>query len=253
MMPGIGSMASSSSSSAVKTVFITASGAYTIPADFSSLISIEGIGAGAGGMVGALFNPGDGGGGGAYAKNTTLTGLTAGGTVYVQCGVGGSSGNSGTDTWFNKSANSAPTLSSDGILAKAGQINRVGGSAGSSLGDVTRSGGGSANDGGGGAAGPDADGGAGSTSAGGDGNGGQAGGGAGGIDSSGQRTGAAGTYWTQTSNGATAGPGGGGADGGTASTGGSGGLYGGGGGGGGDGEAGGAGRNGIVVFTYRSV
>lgn len=252
-----------------KVVFITSSGAWALPADFSSLVSIEGIGGGAGGRPGyinAFFQQAaaPGGGGGAYAKITALSGLSANATVYVQVGAGGGSNAAGGDTWFNKTSNAAPTSTADGILAKGGSVGAtntaggLGGSATSSIGDTKFSGGNGGTvtagitTGGGGAGGPNAAGGnAKGTGSfqGGNGNGGQTGGGTGGTTYS--AAGGAGSYWTQTSNSATAGPGGGAAGRNTIGQGAAGGSYGGGGsGGGGLNNAGGAGQPGIIVFTY---
>jgi hypothetical protein len=73
------------------------------------------------------------------------------------------------------------------------------------------------------------------------------GGGAGGVN----QTGSFETLWTQTSNGAIAGPGSGGGGSTIATTGGAASNYGGGGGGGGgSGGVGGAGKQGIIVITY---
>lgn len=142
---------------AQKVVFITTTGAgtYTIPNDFGSLVSVEAIGGGGSGDSSA----GGGGGGGAYAKSTSVTGLTAGGTAYYQVGT------TATDSWFNAASNAAPTLVSQGVLAKGGQTTGgngagLGGAAASCVGDVKYSGGdgggsnGSTCAGGGGAAGP---------------------------------------------------------------------------------------------------
>lgn len=246
---------------------------WTVVSDWSSVNTIEGIGGGGGGNNGITTSggiSGGGGGGGAYAKITNLT-LTPGATAYRQAGGAGSSGapaSAGSDTWFNKTSNSAPGSSSDGIVAKAGGGASGGtagtaGSSGSCIGATTNSGGaGGAGGGcvgaagGGGAAGPNAAGGAGGASGasatqgggGGGGNNGASGngasgssgnGGSGGSGASGGANGGAGgngfpnsaTAGTAGSNGTlwtTAGPGGGG---------------GGGGGVNGDARAGGAGGN----------
>ena len=259
----------------VKTIFYTSSGAQTVPSDFRALVSIEAIGAGAAGTTTA------GGGGGAYAgvKSNGSFSLTAGGTFYVQAG-------SGVDSWFNATSNTAPTTTSQGILAKAAS-GTAGGSATSSIGLYRFGGGGGSNSigyGGGGAAGPGGAGGSANNNYGGGGgatltaggyssnvyvggNGGDntgggaqntsgtagtGGGGGGGDSTHNGGNGATGSYWTQTSDSATAGSGGGGGAATNASyTGGNGGLYGGGGGGGG--SAGGTGGQGIVVLTYSTV
>jgi hypothetical protein len=245
-------------------VFITSTtGVWNIPADFSSLISIEAIGGGGNGG-GSLFNGtgGGGGGGGAYAAITSLSGLVAGGTVYVRATAAG-------DAWFNKTSNAAPTSTSDGVLAKGGTNGSLstpgtGGSATNSVGSTKYAGGnglagtGSPSytaSGGGGAAGPS---GAGSNAdntsnfQGGDANGGTL------AQSSTTEGGAgqSGAIYTQSSDSATAGPGtGGNGRYSTTVAGGAGGLYGGGGGGSRQSPAGiggGTGGNGIIVFTYSS-
>jgi hypothetical protein len=188
-----------------KTVFITSGTTFTIPADFNSLVSIEciGGGAGGGGFVGNFFG---GGGGGAYAKTTSVTGLAASGSVYISIGTGGAARNSGTDTWFNVAADSAPTLSTNGALAKAGQTattftGGAGGASASCIGTTTFLGGAGGSNtinviqrptsncypGGGGAAGLGGNGGAGGavTSQNGNGGGGGGSGGAGGSGSAG--------------------------------------------------------------------
>ena len=249
MMPGIASSGAASDAgvvaTVVKTVFITATGTFTIPADFQSLVSIEAIGSGANGNAGSIFLAGKGGGGGAYSAITSLSGLSPSGSVYVKIGAPGNA-----DTWFNAFANSAPASTSDGVLAKGATGGA--GSGASSIGTTKYSGGddkaGSGNNGGGGPNGAGVQGG--TAPAGGAGNAGAAGGGAGATTAG--AAGSAGTYWTQTSNSATAGPGGGGA-GGNGAAGGAGGNYGAGGGGGGKAvtsPAGGAGAPGIIIFTY---
>ena len=140
---------------------------YVIPANFNSLLAIEAIGPG-----GARNNTAPNctsGGGGAYAKIITLSGLTAGQTCYYQAGQEGATGSATpTDAWFNTS-NTAPSSTATGVLAKCGNnsstagVGGLGGTAAASIGATTYSGGngGSNNSGttttmsgGGGAAGP---------------------------------------------------------------------------------------------------
>jgi len=117
---------------AIKVRAITATGSFTIPADFPSggTLQVECIGAGGQGARG----------GGAYSKTNALTGITASQTVYVQVGAPGS------DTWFNKAANSAPASTTNGALAKCGgdSSSTAAGSGGQSsagIGDLKYSGG----------------------------------------------------------------------------------------------------------------
>ena len=254
MIPGnVNNSASSGAagSGVQKTVFIKTSGSFTIPSDFASLVSIEAIGAGGNGAASTYVvfiggSNGAGGGGGAYAKNDTLTGLTAGGTLY--CNVPTTGGSAAA--WANKTANTEPTSTADGVAARSASGSSRG-TAASSVGTLTRDGGAgnSTYGGGGGAAGPNGSGGTGnSLGDGGTANGGLSGGGARGTYPGG--AGSNGSYWVQSSDGTSAGPGGGGAAG---MPGGAGGNYGGGGGGrysGSTTASGGAGKPGIIVFTY---
>ena len=99
--------------------FITTPGAstWTVPADCTS-VTVGGYGAGGG------ANSPYGAGGGAYAASTIA--VTPGATVYCSVGSGGAGvategdGHAGGDTWLNKAANSAPLVSANGVLAKAG-------------------------------------------------------------------------------------------------------------------------------------
>ena len=142
---------------AIKVVFITTvgTGQFTIPSDFLSLVSVEGIGGGGGGGPSNST-----GGGGAYARSTAIVtslwrpGIT---NISYQIGQGGGNNIAGTDTWFGSASPSTTT----GILAKGGGTSftgGAGGSAASSVGTTVFSGGsgaGGANGGGGGgAAGP---------------------------------------------------------------------------------------------------
>jgi len=242
---------------AQKVVFITTIGAgtFTVPVDFASLVSVEAIGGGGGG--GSSTSNG-GGGGGAYAKSTSVTSLVAGGTAYYSVGifgVGGSTGTAGGDSWFNAASNAAPTLNTQGCLAKGGGGGgNSGGSGGASASCIPITGafsggtggnpGGTSAGGGGGAAGPGGIGGNGSAAFGtGQGKGG--GGGGASLLAAGNNAGTA-----TSTNGGSGGNGGSGTGGGTAgtnainATSGTAGTGGGGGGGGtfgGDGGAGGTG------------
>jgi len=179
---------------AVKVVFVTSTGAVTVPSDFGTLVSVEAIGAGAGGKPAPSGAGGEGGGGGAYSISTAVTGITANGTIYVSIGTGGASGVAGGDTWVNAASNAAPTLTTQGALAKGGAIGAsgtggLGGASASGVGTTKQSGGNGGGSvagafgGGGGAAGPSGAGGAGgagnSVNGGGGGGGGSNGGSAG--------------------------------------------------------------------------
>lgn len=222
------------------------SGTWTVPSDwYSAQNTIEAIGGGAGGgTLAATSSARGGGGGGAYSANTNMT-LTPGATVYYTVGSGGGSLTAGGDTWFNTTANSAPTSSAYGILAKGGAISTsassggAGGASGSGIGVTRNSGGaggkaqtscttnGCSGGGGGGAGGPNGAGKAGgggpsSSSVRGGGGGGaaengvagssssSATGGAGGNSNAGSGGGSGGTSGVNGGTGATGGGGGGG-------------------------------------------
>lgn len=229
---------------------------WTVPLDWNNANNkIEGIGAGGDGIdaisptVGTATGAG---GGGAYASVTNIQ-LTPGSTVFFRIG-----GGSTIDTWFNKSANVAPTTTTDGILAKTGEravdlTGGLGGSAAASIGEVTFSGGNGGNGftglgsgGGGGAAGP---GGAGRNGGDGDSAGGgqDAGGGGGGAGGASSTAGAAGGI--DGGDGGAGPDGTGGGTGGVGANGGNGSSPGAGGGGGDQGFAGGFGAVGTDLGT----
>jgi hypothetical protein len=134
-----------------RVIITSGSGSATVPSNLTQLISIECIGSG---DDGDTFSRG--GGGGAYAKITSLSGFTANATYYYHTGVKGASGQ---DTWVNKVFNIKPSSSSDGVAA-ARASGTTGGSSTNSVGTTRYSGGnGGTNlsgrgNGGGGAAGP---------------------------------------------------------------------------------------------------
>src|SRR6056300_382102 len=109
--------------------FITAgSGLFTLPEDFSSLISIEAIGGG-GGVSGASQAT-TGGGGGGYSLSSSVTGLVAGGSIYYSVGSGGGLNTGGGDSWVNVVSNAPPTDSAYGVLAKGAETPTVQGAGG---------------------------------------------------------------------------------------------------------------------------
>ena len=121
---GQGSGASSGSVTpnvVVSTLLVTTTGAgsWTVPAGVTSA-TVESWGGGGGSM--GQDNTNGASSGGAYA--TSVISVTPGNTVYYSVGVGGTgtsaSGGSGQDSWVNKAANSAPSSSSNGVLAKGG-------------------------------------------------------------------------------------------------------------------------------------
>jgi len=170
-----------------KVVVLTTTGSvqtWESPSDVpvSGGVSIQCIGPGGRGVDGGS-NGRAGGGGGAYARIDDVT-LSASTEYDYQVGAA----HSGDDTWMRIDAGStAPSSTSEGVLAKAGanssdRSSAAGGDSASCIGDVVFSGGASGNvgsgedggSGGGGAAGPR---GPGANGAGADGNNGGGGGG----------------------------------------------------------------------------
>ncbi len=244
--------------------YISTAGASTfiVPSNWTTSNSIEVIGGGGGGRNTS------GGGGGAYTKivNVSNTYLTAGETVNVMVGAGGTGSittpTAGADTYVCQSTTGCTSYSDTGVIAgaKGGgaggtSAGGVGGASASAIvvgtGSVVYSGGAgggasaSTGSGGGGAGGPSSNGFAG-TLTGVGGNGGTGSGSTGGTSggtTGGGGPGGAGTQWGSYGSGA----GGGAGD----TGGGVGGLYGGGGGGAAE-APGNSGARGIIVITYSS-
>jgi len=201
----------------------TGAGTFTVPANWNSASNtIECIGGGGSNNA----TQGSGGRGGSYARISNVT-LTPGATTYIQVGDP-TSFSTGNNTWFNKTSNTAPTTTTDGVLARGGNTSTTNIGTLTYLGGSPGAGGGSAYKGslgGGGAAGPNGIGGNGGgnlgspNGAGGSGGGGADGGTNGGFAFSSPTNGGnnrfgtgAGTAGTSSSNGSpgTAGGGGGG-------------------------------------------
>jgi hypothetical protein len=182
---------------AQKVVVLTTTGSvqtWSSPSDIPAegVISIECIGPGGRGVDGGS-NGRAGGGGGAYARLDNVSGIAASTDYDYQVGAA----HSGDDTWMRIDAGStAPSSTSEGVLAKAGanssdRSSAAGGDSASCIGDVVYSGGASGNvgsgedggSGGGGSAGPDGPG-ANGAGAGGDNGGGGGGAGGGSVGSS---------------------------------------------------------------------
>lgn len=163
--------------SRVYVVFPATAGTWTVPAGVSS-VTVEAVGIGGrkdAGATASLY----GGGGGAYAKSIIT--VSAGQTIYYGATEAAAQGPTSAEAvWVNKSANSQPTTSVDGVSAMCGgrggaKVVSTGGQSTSSIGTTTYSGGtaiNTAGGGGGGAAGPNGAGGDGSATAGGSCNGG---------------------------------------------------------------------------------
>lgn len=125
---GVASLSGTLSGALRKLLLVTSGTSWTVPNDWSSANTIEGIGGGAGG--GSTV----GGNGADYAKAVNVA-LTPGGSVTIALGAAGSGGPGG-DTTFGSA-----------LLAKGG------GSSSTDIGSVTYAGGTGATSGGGGAAG----------------------------------------------------------------------------------------------------
>lgn len=276
-----------------KVVLYRTTGAQSIalPSDFGAPYTLHVIGAGGNGR----------GSGGFYAAVTDADiVLAASQSLYAHVGVADGSNGVSNDTWFNKGTNAAPTSTALGALARGGMSAYSGSTRSGSVGSVIHAGGvpsdtsANTNGGGGGAGGPNGVGGNGGldggSSAMGAGGGGAPDGGTNGATATSSVGGAGGTpnggkgadysgssatvagagttkaLWTQTSDGATAGPGGGGGGGNPyfnfrgvgdyRTKGGNGGAYGGGGGGGpipnfgGLSSYDGIGGQGLIVLEY---
>jgi hypothetical protein len=118
----------------VTVIYLLSGTSWTVPADWSSINTIEVIGGGGAGTTPDAFAGGSsGGGGGGYAKSTNVAGLS--GSIMVQIGAGGSSagstGTAGGDTWFNGASVGAATVSAQGGFP--GNINNVGGAGGAGV------------------------------------------------------------------------------------------------------------------------
>ncbi|MGB9116826.1 MAG: hypothetical protein WCC91_16380, partial [Bradyrhizobium sp.] len=126
-------------------VFLTSGTTWTVPADFTALVSVECIPGGGGGDTGTSVFAGRGGGGGAYAKITsTSTPLVAGVTVInIGIGSGGAHDADGTDTWWNATslANAVALGSTVACAAQHGGHVAVAGLAANSVGTTTFDGG----------------------------------------------------------------------------------------------------------------
>ena len=114
-------------------VYTSSSSNIRIPYGCTQIVA-EGIGTGASGTQANTNSVG--GGGGAYAKSTITTGLTPNAPAYAQIGTYIDV----LDTWFNLSANSAPTSATTGALAKSAS-GRTGGQSASCIGATVYSGG----------------------------------------------------------------------------------------------------------------
>jgi hypothetical protein len=110
---------------------------WRIPYGVNS-VNVHAIGSGS---SGATASPWGGGGGGAYANSTIdVSTLNNTGAYYLNYFTSGLQG--GSDAWFNKVINAAPTSIANGALAKASAAgSRTGGLAASSVGTIRYSGG----------------------------------------------------------------------------------------------------------------
>ena len=149
---GIWRTASAAVAPTTKVYFIT-SCPWTVPSYWTSTNKLEGIGAGASGGSGTASVSTGGSQAGGYSSISNVSGLTPGGSVNCQIGVGGATnivggggnGNAGTATWMRIDGGStAPTTTAQGFLAAGGAANAgvTGGSgAQSNIGTVVFTGG----------------------------------------------------------------------------------------------------------------
>jgi hypothetical protein len=102
----------------------TSTGSWLVPANVYS-IKVESWGGGGAGAGRSTTGTGGLAGGAGGSRSTTNISVTPGQIIYFNIGAtrAGTTGNAtnGNDTWVNKTSNSAPTLSTDGTLAKGGQ------------------------------------------------------------------------------------------------------------------------------------
>jgi hypothetical protein len=139
-----------------KVVALTTGTTWTVPSDFSSLTSVECIGAGGNGGVGSSSN-GDGsggGGGGAYAKIISAT-LVAGTSYTIQIGTGGGTTIAATSSNIGGTGNSGIKDGTGNwvVAANGGSTNTgtttgaAGGTTGNSIGSTLFAGGSGGNSG----------------------------------------------------------------------------------------------------------
>ena len=95
------------SNAVLKTIFYTATGSVTTPADFVSFVSVELISnSGSGDTV-------KGAGGGAYAKSTAVTGMSAGSACYVSLPT-----TANTLVFFRSGGTTAPATTAQGVAVR---------------------------------------------------------------------------------------------------------------------------------------
>jgi hypothetical protein len=100
------------------------SGTWTVPANVYS-IKIDAWGGGGAGAGQSTSGTGGFAGGAGGARSTTTISVTPGQTIYYNVGAAraGIQGNAadGNDTWVSKASNAAPTVSTNGVVAKGGK------------------------------------------------------------------------------------------------------------------------------------
>jgi hypothetical protein len=125
----------------VTQIFIVSGTSWTVPTDWNSANNtVETIGAGGGGQTANGSYAGSGGGGGAYSKITNLS-LTAGSSITIQVGTGGSAGIAGGDTWFNGASLAASSVGAKGGGGGGDGSGGAGGAASSGVGTTKYNGG----------------------------------------------------------------------------------------------------------------
>jgi hypothetical protein len=99
----------------------TGSSSFTAPSDFSSLVSVEAVGAGGNGDASTSGTARyGGGGGGGYSKSTSVTTSITAGTTTIYTSVAAAGGGTTASSWLNVAGSSAPTSNTTGVLAYSG-------------------------------------------------------------------------------------------------------------------------------------
>jgi hypothetical protein len=146
------------------------SGSFTLPSDFSSLVSMRALGAAGTNIAGVSATQGGGGGGAGYSETSaaSVTASMVAGSTVVYYNVGALGGGSSASSWINIGTNTAPSAVTSGVSAFSGgntgsNTAGTGGSTASAVGSTKYAGGAGgagftvtrlSGGGGGGAAGP---------------------------------------------------------------------------------------------------
>lgn len=98
----------------------TGSSSFTVPSDFSSLVSVEAVGAGGNGNASTTGTSRyGGGGGGGYSKSISVTSSIVAGSTIIYANVPANGAGTASPSWLNVGTNSAPILNTTGVLANS--------------------------------------------------------------------------------------------------------------------------------------